>query len=106
MADKWIRPDLAHMLQRRALADWTTLARWALSAAVLATVGTTFAPCADFDPVAYLANITTQPAYTCAIADQDPILGHSMCDRVSRVADWAADHNPYLISQAVDETAS
>jgi len=26
-----------------------------------------------------------------------------MCDKVSRVADWAEDHNPYLISQAVNE---
>ena len=53
MADKWIRPDLAHMLQCGALADWTTLARWAVSA-----------------------------------------------------ADWAEDHNSYLSSQAVNETAS
>lgn len=106
MADKWIRPDLAQMLQYRALTVRSSLPRWAVTAVALATVGTTFAPRADFDPVAYLANITTRPAYTSATADQDPILGHSMCDKVSRVADWAEDHNPYLISQAVNETAS
>jgi hypothetical protein len=92
MADKWIRSDLAHMLQRPALADRITLARWALSAAVSVTVGTTFAPRADFDPAAYLANMTTRPAYTSATADQDPIRGHSLCDRVFRFADWMEDH--------------
>jgi hypothetical protein len=84
MADKWIRPDLAHVSQRRALAD----------------------PRADFDPVVYLVNITTRPAYTSATADRDPIFGNSICDKVSRIADWAEDHSPYLISQAVNETAS
>jgi hypothetical protein len=99
MADKWIRPDLAHMSQRRALANWFTLARWAVSAAVLAVAVTAIAPRADFDSVAYLANIMLRPAYTSATADQYPILGYSMCDKVSRVAECAEDQDPYLTRQ-------
>jgi hypothetical protein len=53
--------------------------------------GTTFAPSAEFDPVAFLANITTQPGYTCAIAEQDLIRGHSLCNRVFRFADRMED---------------
>ena len=80
-------------------------------------LGTTMAPLARADAVAYLVNVTVRPGYNFPNADAALAYGHGICDKVAAartyaqlIADVKADFSTtdeyqaaYLINQAVNE---
>ena len=80
-------------------------------------LGTTLAPQARADAVAYLVNVTVRPGYNFPNADAALAYGHGVCDKVATARTYAqivddikADFRTtdeyqagYLINQAVNE---